>query len=40
LIVLKCLHSASAKASAIAKSVDRKGDWQLNVSRPQKVSVQ
>ena len=40
LIVLKCLHSPSAETSAITKSVNRKSDWQLNISGSQKVSVQ
>ena len=40
LVILKCLHSTSAEASAVAKSIYRKLDRQVDVARSQKVSVQ
>jgi hypothetical protein len=37
--LLVSLHPTSAERPAIAKAVDRKGDWQVDVTRAQKVSV-
>jgi hypothetical protein len=40
LSTLKSLNASGAKRATIAKSVNRKGDWQVDVSRTKEVTVQ